>query len=166
MRANVLSDPALMKHAGRFAWLSIDTEKPQNEAFVEKFPIDTWPTFFVIDPGSQRAVFKWMRTANVGELEKLFEDGELALRTSSGKELLATAARASAEGNRLDAARLYREALQKAPAQWERRPRTIESLVMVLQGARSREDCAQAALKAVPTMPRGSSFANTAAVGL
>ena len=169
MRANVLSDPALMKHAGRFAWLSIDTEKSENEAFVEKFPIDTWPTFFVIDPGSQRAVFKWMGTANVGELEKLFEDGELALRTSSGKtpeELLAMADRANAEGNRLDAAKLYREALQKAPAQWDRRPRTIESLVMVLQGARSREDCAQAALKAVPTMPRGSSFANTAAVGL
>src|SRR5262249_50788553 len=169
MRAYVFTDPALMKHAGRFAWLSIDTEKPQNEAFVEKFPINTWPTFFIIDPGSQRAVFKWAGTANVGELEKLFEDGELAQRPSSGKtpeELLAMADRANAEGKGLDAAKLYREALQKAPEKWERRPRTIESMVTALQGARANEDCAQAALKAVPSMPRGSHFANTAAGGL
>ncbi len=169
MRAYVLSDAALVKHAGRFAWLSIDTEKAQNEAFVEKFPVDNWPTFFVVDPSTERAVLKWLGTANVAQLEKLLDDGEVAMRTSGGKtaeELLAMADRANAQGSRLDAAKLYREALQKAPEPWGRRPRTIESLVKALQGARSLEDCAQAALKAVPTMPRGSSLANTADVGL
>ena len=169
MRAYVLNDAALVKQAGRFAWLSIDTEKAENEAFVGKFPIDTWPTFLVVDPSSERAVLKWLGTADVGQLEKLFDDGEVAMRTSGGKsaeELLAMADRANAEENRLEAAKLYREALQKAPEQWERRPRTIESLVMALQGARANEDCALAALKAVPSMPRGPHFANTAAVGL
>ncbi len=169
MRAYVLTDAALVKHAGRFAWLSIDTEKAQNEAFIEKFPVDNWPTFFVVDPSNQRSVLKWQGTANVAQLEKLLDDGEVAMRTSGGKtaaELLAMADRANAEGSRLDAARLYQEALQKAPEQWERRPRIIESLVAALQGARSLEDCAQVALKAVPTMPRGSSFANTAEFGI
>src|SRR5262252_7579863 len=109
MRAYVLNDAALVKHAGRFAWLSIDTEKPQNEAFVKKFPIDTWPTFFVVDPSSERAVFKWLGTADVAQLEKLFDDGEVAMRTSGGKsaeEQLAMADRANAQGNRLDAAKL------------------------------------------------------------
>ena len=36
MRATVLQDPALVKLAGRFAWLDIDTEKPVNFAFVER----------------------------------------------------------------------------------------------------------------------------------
>src|SRR5262252_10923426 len=169
MRAYVLTDAALVKHARRFAWLSIDTEKAQNEAFIEKFPVDNWPTFIVVDPSNERAVLKWLGTANVAQLEKLFDDGELAMRTSGGKsaeELLAVADRANAEGNRLEAAKLYRQALQNAPEQWDRRPRAIESLVTALQGARSWEDCAQAALKAVPTMPRGSSFANSAAIGL
>jgi tetratricopeptide (TPR) repeat protein len=169
MRANVLNDAALVKHAGRFAWLSIDTEKSQNEGFLEKFPVDNWPTFYVIDSANERAAMKWLGTASVHQLEKLFDDGELAVRTSSGEsadEVLALADRAHAEGRRTDAAKLYREALQKAPAQWPRRARAIESLVAALQGARAFEDCSQVALKAVPTMPRGSSFANSAAMGL
>lgn len=169
MRANVLTDPGLVKHAGRFAWLSIDTEKPQNEAFLEKFPVGTWPTFFIVDSSDQRAVLQWLGTANVAQLEKLFDDGELAVRTSAGKtpeELLALADRANAAGQRLEAAKLYRQALQQAPEKWDRRPRAIESLVGALIGARADEDCAQAALKAVPTMPRGSSFAHAAAMGL
>jgi tetratricopeptide (TPR) repeat protein len=169
MRANVLNDAALMKHAGRFAWLSIDTEKAQNEAFIEKFPVDNWPTFYVIDPTSETAVLKWLGTATVGQLEKLFDDGELAVRKPSGRtaeELLALADRANAEGRRAEAANLYREALQTAPESWSRRPRAIESLVAALQGAGALEDCAQAALKAVPTLPRGPSFANAAGTGL
>jgi hypothetical protein len=103
MRANVLNDAALMKHAGRFAWLSVDTEKAQNEAFLEKFPVDNWPTFFVIDPSNERAALKWLGTANVEQLEKLFDDGELAVRTLGGKspeELLALADRAHARDDR------------------------------------------------------------------
>src|ERR1700738_2236425 len=149
MRANVLNDAALVKHAGRFAWLSIDTEKPQNEAFLEKFPVDNWPTFFIIDPTNEGAALKWLGTANVGQLEKLFDDGDLAVRTRGGKSgagLLAPADRAHAEGRPADAAKLYREALQAAPPKWERRPRAVESLVVAFQGAHLPEDCAQAAL--------------------
>ncbi len=169
MRANVLNDAALMKQAGRFAWLSIDTEKSRNEAFIEKFPVDNWPTFYVIDPANETAVLKWLGTATVGQLEKLFDDGELAVRTSSGQtaeEVLALADRAHAEGRRAEAAKLYRDALQKAPENWSRRARAIESLVAALQGSGALEDCAQAALKAVPTLPRGPSLANTAGTGL
>ena len=111
MRANVLNDAALVKHAGRFAWLSIDTEKSQNAGFLEKFPVDNWPTFYVIDSANEGAAMKWLGTASVQQLEKLFDDGELAVRTSSGKsadELLALADRAHAEGRGADAAKLYR----------------------------------------------------------
>ena len=55
MRATVLRDPALVKMAGRFVWLDIDTEKEGNAGFLEKFPIEVWPTFLVIDPVDREA---------------------------------------------------------------------------------------------------------------
>ena len=63
MRATVLRDPALVKMAGRFVWLEIDTEKEGNAAFLEKFPIEVWPTFLVIDPATEKPVLKWLGTA-------------------------------------------------------------------------------------------------------
>ena len=51
MRANVLNDAALVKQAGQFAWLSIDSEKPVNAGFVAKFATGGVPLFLVIDAG-------------------------------------------------------------------------------------------------------------------
>src|SRR5712692_9978801 len=116
MRATVLKDPALVKHAGRFVWLSVDTERDRNETFIEKFPVDNWPTFYVVDASDETASLKWLGTATVPQLEKLFDDGEQAVRKGSGEDperLLATADRAYATGQRAEAAKLYRAALQK-----------------------------------------------------
>jgi len=63
MRAYVLTDAALTKQAGRFAWLTIDSEKSKNTAFVEKFPVDAWPMFLVIDPKTEKALLKWSGSA-------------------------------------------------------------------------------------------------------
>ena len=49
LRAYVFTDAALAKQAGRFVWLSIDTEKDRNAPFLAKFPVDVWPTLMVID---------------------------------------------------------------------------------------------------------------------
>lgn len=169
MRATVLKDGALAKHAGRFVWLSVDTEKRGNEAFLQKFPVDNWPTFYVIDSEGETAALKWLGTANVGQLEKLFDDGEQAIRFRSGKDpeqLLASADRTYAGGQRAEAAKLYREALDKAPPDWPRRARTVESLVVALQGSRDHEACARAARQEIASLPRGPSFANAAAIGL
>src|SRR5512137_1604427 len=56
MRATVLEDEALTKLAGRFVWLEIDTEKDVNAGFLERYPIQVWPTFLVVDPATERAV--------------------------------------------------------------------------------------------------------------
>ena len=53
MRAYVLPDARLLKLAGRFVRLDVDTERPASAAFVEKFPIDAWPTLLVIDPATE-----------------------------------------------------------------------------------------------------------------
>jgi tetratricopeptide (TPR) repeat protein len=169
MRAHVFTDAALAKHAGRFVWLSIDTEKSQNEQFLQRFPVENWPTLFVVDPTSEKAVFKWLGAADVAELEKFFEDAELAMRTSDGRsaeQLLALADRAFAEGHTTEATSLYRQAMQNAPDGWPKRGRAIESLLGALTQARALEDCAHVALKTVPTLPRGPSAANATGMGL
>ena len=169
MRANVLTDPALVKHAVRFAWLSIDTEKAQNQHFLEKFPVDSWPTFFFIDPSTEKAALKWASSLDVAQLEKLLDDGELAVRASGGNTSeagLALADRAHGEGRAADAAGLYRKALQTAPPQWPRRPRTVSSLLSALREAGAFQDCAEEALKQVQSLPRSAESASIAADGL
>ena len=69
MRANVLNDAALVKQAGQFAWLSIDSDKPVNAAFVDKFGTGGVPLFLVIDPAKEHAVLNWYGTATARQLE-------------------------------------------------------------------------------------------------
>ncbi len=169
MRATVLSDPALVRLAGRFVWLDVDTEKPENAAFLEKFPIETWPTFLVLDAGTEKPALKWLGTASAAQLEKLLLDGERAVRGGGGESpeaVLARADRANAAGRAGEAARGYREALQRGGAGWTRRPRVAESLVLALQAAGDGEACVAAARAEGPGLPRGQSFANVVSCGL
>src|SRR4051812_44979729 len=126
MRAFVFTDGALAKHAGRFVWLSIDTEKDENAAFVAKYPIDSWPTLFVVDPSSEKPVMKWLGSATVPQLERLFDDGERAFKGGSSDALeqqLAEADRAGAAGNPTEAAAKFEALVSAAPQDWPRRSR-------------------------------------------
>ncbi|HET6612194.1 MAG TPA: thioredoxin family protein, partial [Kofleriaceae bacterium] len=53
MQATVLADQSFAPLADRFVWLSIDTDKPQNAAVLEKFPVAMWPTFYVVSPAAE-----------------------------------------------------------------------------------------------------------------
>lgn len=168
MRAYVLTDAALTKQAGRFAWLSIDSEKPKNSAFIEKYPISAWPTFLVIDPKAETIVLKWYGSATVEQLARLLDDGVNALKGGGGaaEAALARADRLNGDGKPAEAAPVYLEALQAGGAKWPRRERAVESLVMAWQFARNQEECARVALTLAPSLARGRSFLNTVASGL
>ena len=169
MRATVLKDPALVKLAGRFVRLDIDTEKPANAAFLEKFPIEVWPTFLVVDPATERAVLKWLGTATAPDLAKLLADGERAVKGGEGDTpaaLLARADRANGAGNVEEAVAAWREALARGGPRWERRPRVLESLAMALQSASQLQACADLAIAEAPGMARTQSFANVVSIGL
>ena len=169
MRASVLADPALVRLAGRFVWLDVDTERPENAAFLEKHPIETWPTFLVLDPATEMPALKWLGTATAAQIQKLLLDGERAVRGGAGKSaeaVLARADRANATGRAEEAAKGYREALGSGGPGWTRRPRAAESLVLALQAAGDGEGCAAAARSEAPGLPRGQSFANVVSCGL
>lgn len=167
MRANVLEDGALAKHAGQFVWLSIDTEKPVNAGFTEKFPINGWPSFLVIDPRREKSVFIWPGSSTVRGMERLFEDGLVAYRGGGGpaQQALVAGDRAGAEKNWKDAAAEYRKAVTLGGPDWPRRPRATESLVGALMSSDQQQTCAQTAVKEAPGMPPGQSFANAVNTG-
>jgi hypothetical protein len=168
MRAYVLSDVALTKHAGRFAWLAIDSEKPKNTAFVEKFPVDAWPMFLVIDPKTENALLKWNGSATVPQLVRLLDDGERAFKGdgNASEAALARADRLNGEGKPAEAARAYRETIEAAGSKWAGRERAVESLVMTWQLSENPKECARAAVEMAPTLPHGRSFLSILDSGL
>lgn len=169
MRATVLSDPALAKHAGRFVWLSMNTEDRRNAAFVKRAAVEGLPTYLVEDASDERIALRWLGSATATQLEKLLDDGERAISASAedpATEALARADRLNGERKTAEAVAAYGEALKLAPPDWPRRARCVTSLVLASMLADDLETCARTAREEAPSMPRDTSFANVAGTGL
>lgn len=168
MRANVLNDAALVKLAGQFAWLSIDSDRPANAAFVERFAGGGVPLFVVIDSATGKPVLSWYGTATAPQLARLMEDGKRAITggVTGPDALLARADELNGEKKPAEAAELYEQALGTGGPSWPQRARTIESLVMADEFAGKREACVETAVKEAPDMQRDRSFVNTVYFGL
>jgi tetratricopeptide (TPR) repeat protein len=168
MRAFVFTDEALARHAGRFVWLELNTDVPGNALFLEKYPVENWPTLFIIDPREEKALVRFAGSATVPQLERLFEDGERAYRGGAqGPEgLLARGDALYGEGKAAESADVLAQALAEAPADWSRRGRALESLLVAQLGADRHEACARTALAELPRVPPSPSWANAAALGL
>jgi thiol-disulfide isomerase/thioredoxin len=169
LREHVLTLPELAKNEGRYVWLAINTEKPSSAAFLEKYPVENWPTLFIIDSATGRVALKWLGTATVAQLEGLFADGEKAVAEAAGESpeaLLVQADGQYAQGKPQLAALTYGKAARKADASWERRPRTVESWLVALWGAKQYEDCARTGRAEIPSLPKGPSYLNACVVAL
>jgi len=168
MRAFVFTDRALARHAGRFVWLSIDTEKPGNASFLTRYPVEAWPSFFVLDPATEKVALRWVGGATVGQLEKILSDGRAAVsgKETGVEEILARADAHYGAGKNAEAVREYREALERAPRSWPRYGRAVESLLFALHRIHDEKGCAETARAAYPKLAGTSSAANVAASGL
>jgi tetratricopeptide (TPR) repeat protein len=168
MRAYVLPDERLRKLAGRFVWLDIDTEQPRNAAFVERFPIDAWPTLLVVNPEDERVLVRWAGTATAAQIERIALDGERALRAGKAtraEEALARADRLLGERRHAEAAAAYREALASGGERFPARERAAEAAVQALGMAGDAAGCARTAREVLPGLA-GASAARVAAQGL
>ena len=147
MRAFVFTDESLERHAGQFVWLSIDTEKAGNAAFL-KFPVEVLPTFFVLEPAAGKVVLRWVGGASVRQVEKILDDGRRAVagrKARRGGRWRAQADRFYGEARNAEAARLYQEVLTAAPAGWPHYGRALESLLFSLQRRSTTKGCAETA---------------------
>jgi tetratricopeptide (TPR) repeat protein len=170
MKAFVFTDESLRAEAGRFVWLAIDTEKEHNAPVQEKYPIDVWPTFLVVDPKDERVAQRWVGAATVGQLKKLLDDARLAVAGgAAGGDADAAFMSAERHYGARDfpaAAKGYQEALRLAKPDWPRYSRTVESLLFALSKA---DDCAtsvEVARGALPRLRETPSVLTIAATGL
>jgi len=160
LRAYVLGDPALAPYANRFVWAAIDTEKAGSAPFVDKFPIEAWPTLLVIDPATEKPLLRWLGAATTSELSLLLDDV-----TNPGAAVAwINGNRAAAEGRTGDAIAAYREALAAAPDP-ARRARVVDALIAQV-GKKDHAACVDVARDELPKLPKGTSRANVALAGL
>jgi tetratricopeptide (TPR) repeat protein len=168
MRAFVFTDTRLERHAGRFVWLSMNTEETSAGPFLEKFPVDSWPTLFIIDPKAERVALKWPGSATVPQLERLLDDGERALKgTATGLDAqLAAEDQAFAQGKHAEAARLGAQLAAKAPRDWPERGRAVELQILALFELKQWGPCAKTALDERARLPRTPAYVDVVSMGL
>jgi tetratricopeptide (TPR) repeat protein len=183
MRAFVFTDTSLARHAGRFVWLAIDSEKAKNAPFRKRYQVRALPTFYILDPADGKVAVKWVGSMTVPQLERMLEDGMLAVARRAeargeglavmparafapADELLARADSVSGEGADSAAVELYRAALVQAPADWAARPRAIESLLFALSQTDQADSCVALARRSLVRLRRDASGLNVAASGL
>ncbi|MCM3875496.1 MAG: tetratricopeptide repeat protein [Thermoanaerobaculia bacterium] len=170
MRAFVFTDKALGRQAGRFVWLSINTEKRENAAVLAKYPLQAWPTLFVIDPVAEKVVLKYVGGATVTQLKRILDDGARAAGhgrdSRKPDEWLAKADAFYSAGQNKEAAEAYRTALKGMAKSSPSYPRAVESLLFALSSSGQHEACVTVAREAFPHLRASPSAANVAGSGL
>lgn len=170
LRSYVLADPAMASFADRFVWLSIDTEREANHAFLERFPILVWPTLWVIDPRTERPLLRWPGSLNGDELRQILGDTALAYRNGgeqgSASVALLQAEHAAAEGREKDAIGIFRISISQAPQEWPHRGRATDGLVTALYHTGQNQECVETSAIEQKNSGNGTSAANVALYGL
>ncbi|MFL6248542.1 MAG: tetratricopeptide repeat protein [Thermoanaerobaculia bacterium] len=169
MKANVYTDKSLERYAGRFVWLSLNTEAPESAPFLKRYPIPALPTLLVLDAKADSVTLRYLGGANVAQIRTMLDDAEQKHRsrmTATADKLLIEADALAAEGKHAEAAKKYEAAISSAPGRWKRFGRTSESLLFSLSMAYENEQCATRALALYPKVKGTIASANVAATGL
>lgn len=168
MRAYVFTDPALRPVAGRFVWLAIDGEKASNAALDKRLQIPGYPTFYVIDPATERIALRWVGGMSVEQMQHVLASGETAVR-GGGTPLDAAMVRADslyAVNADSASASAYLAVLGQAPHDWPNRQRVLESALFALSQAGRDSEAVRLAAAEVPGRPRDLALGNVASAGL
>ncbi len=165
MRAYVFTDKSLERYAGRFVWLSVNTEDAKNAEFLAKYPIPALPTMLVLSPSGEKIELRYVGGATVQQLTKLLDDASKKHR-SPADELVEKADKLASDGNHAEAAKVYEAAIAKAPKHWSRLGPIAESLMFSLTEAKDDERCASVAADLYPRLKSTRSGANVADSGL
>jgi thioredoxin-like negative regulator of GroEL len=166
MKASVFGDPALAPLAAKFVWAAIDTEKRENATFTERFPMQAWPTLWVIDSSNEKPILKWPGSATASELVTLLEAATGATSSAESTAGWIRGNRAVADGQRDAAIVEYQNALERAPRSGAERGRIVEALASQLEVAERHADALALSLHEWASVPRGTSRLNVVLSGL
>ncbi len=169
LRANVLHGEALGAVSERFVWASIDTERDENAAFLEKYPVTVWPTLWFLRPDGE-PVARWLGALTADELVTLLGEVEASAKGGGGGGEAAAALvrgdQRAAAGAGAEALAAYEEARRKAPANWPMRGRLADAYASSLRQAGRHDDCLGAAADELRQLPPGTARANVMATAL
>ncbi|HEU4404775.1 MAG TPA: thioredoxin family protein [Polyangiaceae bacterium] len=169
LRANVLHGGALSAFGDRFVWASIDTERDENAAFLERYPVTVWPTLWFLRPDGE-PLARWLGALTADELVTLLGEVEAASKGGAGDgEAAAALVRAdqrAAAGSAAEALAAYDEARKKAPASWPMRGRLADGYTSTLRQAGKHDECLNVASDELRQLPPGTARANVAATAL
>jgi thiol-disulfide isomerase/thioredoxin len=151
MQNYVLSDPSLAPLADRVVLVAVDTDRPENAAFLERHAVNVWPTFFVIDPAKDEVAGYWPGAASVKEFRAFVEEGAglveegrgLAEKEGSPARALAEAKAAHAAGDYARAAKGYERAAQSGGPSFARRSEALYGWLHALYRSRDFAACAR-----------------------
>lgn len=169
MKAYVYTDKSLERYAGRFVWLSVNTEDAKNAAFLQKYPIPALPTLLVLDAKRDSVALRYVGGANIAQIRTMLDDAEKTYRaqaTAAADTQLAKADDLAAAGKHAEAVKAYESALGNAPAKWTKLGRAAESMLFSMSFAGDDERCVARALELYPRVRGNVSAANVAATGL
>jgi tetratricopeptide (TPR) repeat protein len=144
MKRFVFPDPGLRPVKDAVVWLSIDSENPKNNEFLDRFPLDAWPTFLVIDPRNERVTGRWIGAASVNDFRAFVQQSARAAAGGGEKQDAATAElhkgyEARAKGDFEAAAGAYRKALELTRADDPARPERLILLSAALARSKATE---------------------------
>lgn len=163
LKQYVLTDPSLAPHAARFVWLSIDSERPENAAPVERLRITALPTLTIVEPARETEAWTWRGALTAKELVGSLSMVQERLRNPGSQtdlEAAELAARSGREGEALDA---YKRAL--AAATDEARGPVADAFVTLLDSQKRFADCAAVAAQVGPSLPEGTYRVDLAITG-
>ncbi len=167
MKAYVYTDASLERYAGRFVWLSINTENAKNAPFLKQFPIPALPTMLVL--ADDRVQLRYVGGVAIQNLRKLLDESEETFRAhavSATIALMVDADRAAARGDHAESAKLYENVMKSAPKAWKSYGRAAESLMFALSMSDQNEQCASRAIEIFPRVRGTAAAASAAATGL
>ena len=149
MQAFVFTEPALVPFAERIVFAALDTDKPENAAFLEKYEVRVWPSLFAIDPATQGLVGFWPGSASLEELRDFLTSslqaqealGQSKLVPDSPLALLIRARAAHTAGDAEGALRLYDRTLTRAPRDWPRTSEVLHGKLWALAQTRRTREC-------------------------
>lgn len=133
MKNFVLPDPSIVALQKRVVFAAIDSDRPENEAFMDRYTVMVWPTLFVLDPADGKVLSLWQGAASAKELRTFItaavDESEAKLDPNGPLAAMSVAKRAHAAADWKKAAAAYQQAIDRGGASWPRKSEALNGLL-------------------------------------
>src|SRR4051812_4356364 len=161
MQRFVLSDPGMKPVAEAVVWSSVETERAANKAVVEKYPLDAWPTFLIVDPDEEKVLGRFLGSGTVQDMRDFVQDGVRAYQEKGKPADPGWAAQrdgdeARQRGDLKATAAGYGRAVELSKPADPQRPERLNLYMSALLRAKDNRTCVQTGLKEARNAPESA----------